>query len=165
MMKHVNQNQRPPPAPTHMVVKVQKAYGGATTSRAHPPAGCLGGGEEAIGGVLEIEKQISEAQDINVQAKELNKQAQVALNERERLNRTLIMQRRLRKAQRELDEARLITSFASDAGATTSHPNVRVASTRASHPPPILAPLSMSSRLQDPTEPADSFPEQPEDAL
>lgn len=60
--------------------------------------------------MLEIEKRISEEQNIDVQAKELDRQAQVAV------------------------------------------------------PVIHLKPLSMSSRLQDPTEPADSFPEQPEDA-
>ena len=42
---------------------------------------------------------------LDERAQELDRQAQEALKERERLTRSLTLQRRLRKAQRELEEA------------------------------------------------------------
>lgn len=51
-------------------------------------------------------------------ARELDGQAQAALKERERLNRSLTQQRRLRKAQRELEEAQLISTFAGSSEGT-----------------------------------------------
>ncbi|KAM3607640.1 uncharacterized protein V6R79_011125 [Siganus canaliculatus] len=112
-----------------------------------------------LGEVMEIEKQIFEEQDLDHQTKELNRCAKAALRERERLNQTLTMQRRLRMARRELDEACLITSFIRNANATTVPSSGNIGD-----PPQVLIPLSASSGLQETAEPADSSPDQPEAA-
>lgn len=76
-----------------------------------------------LGELQEIQSQIQEEQALDGRARELDRQAQTALTERERLDRqaraalterermsrSLTLQRRLRRVQRELEEARLIT--------------------------------------------------------
>lgn len=117
-----------------------------------------------LGELQEIQSQIQEEQALDSRAQELDRQAQAALTERERLDRqaraalterermsrSLTLQRRLRRVQRELEEARLITSFTGEV--TTEHPTAL--------PPQELAPFSMSSRVLDSGEPVDLFSEQ-----
>ncbi|KAL7371006.1 hypothetical protein ABVT39_016268 [Epinephelus coioides] len=113
-----------------------------------------------LGELQEIQSQIQEEQALDERAQELDRRAQEALKERERLTWSLTLQRRLRKVQRELEEARLITSFTGDVGMTTEQPPAPPAISSVNDPPQVLAPFSMSSRVLDSAEPVDLFSEQ-----
>ena len=108
----------------------------------------------------EIQNQIQEEQALDERAQELDRRAQEALRERERMTRSLTLQRRLRKVQRELEEARLITSFTGDAGMTTEYPPAPPVTSSVNDPPQVLAPFSMSPRVLYPAEPLELFSEQ-----
>lgn len=78
------------------------------------------------------------------------------------MNGAVTLQWRLRKVQRELEEARLITSFTGDVGMTTEHPPTPPAMSSVNEPPQPqgLAPLSMNTRVLDAVEPIDLSPGQ-----
>ena len=118
------------------------------------------GERRKLGELQEIQNQIQEEQAIDERAQELDRQAQEALKERERMTRSLTLQRRLRKVQRELEEARLITSFTGDVGMTTEHPPALPAMSSVNDPPQVLAPFSMRTRVLSSAEPLDLFSEQ-----
>lgn len=103
------------------------------------------------GELQEIQIQIQEEQALDGQTLELDRQAQAALKERERISRSLTLQRRLRRVQREWEEARLITSFTGEV--TMEHPT-------ALPPPQELAPFSISSRVLESGKPVDLVSEQ-----
>lgn len=69
------------------------------------------------------------------------------------MTRSLTLQRRLRKVQRELEEARLITSFTGDVGMTTEHPPALPAMSSVNDPPQVLAPFSTRTRVLYSAEP------------
>ncbi|XP_076135695.1 uncharacterized protein LOC143118547 [Alosa pseudoharengus] len=108
-----------------------------------------------LGELHEIQSQIQEEQALDDRAQELDRQAQAALKERERLTRSMTLQRRLRRVQRELEEARLITSFTGEV--TTEQPPAPPAQSSVYNSLQGLAPLSMSSRVLDASEPVDLF--------